>query len=147
MVDDKKFKEILAYCIKMDEAKKHKASQLQNNIISGNDDARDNIFMPIGSDVSKPNQLEQDNNLSNDDTKSLSLNEKLDANQSIVFTSSTPDCSQSEEVLQQLFLYLLRLIVANQLKISYSQTLTLIVSYHIILQIQILNVSYCLTSN
>ena len=37
--------------------------------------------------------------LSNDDTKSLSLNEKLDANQSIVSTSSTSDCSQSEEVL------------------------------------------------
>ena len=78
---------------------KHKANQLQKNIISGNDDATDNILFPlttIGSDVSKPNQLEQDMNLSNDDTKSLSLNETLDANQSIV---STSDCSQSEEVL------------------------------------------------
>ena len=37
--------------------------------------------------------------LSNDDTKSLSLNEKLDANQSIVSTSSTSDCNQSEEAL------------------------------------------------
>ena len=100
LVDEEKLKEILAYCKKMDEAKKHKASQLQNNIISGNDDARDNILMPTtGSDVSEPNQLEQDMNLSNDDTKSLSLNEKLDGNQSIVLTSSTFDCSQSEEVL------------------------------------------------
>ena len=31
--------------------------------------------------------------------KSLSLNEKLDANQSIVSTSSTSNCGQSEEVL------------------------------------------------
>ena len=38
-------------------------------------------------------------NLSNDNTKSLSLNETLDANQLIVSTSSTSDCSQSEEVL------------------------------------------------
>ena len=38
-------------------------------------------------------------NLSNDNTKSLSSNETLDANQSIVSTSSTSDCSQSEEVL------------------------------------------------
>ena len=47
----------------------------------------------------KPNQLEQDMNLSNDNTKSLSSNETLDANQLIVSTSSTSDCSQSEEVL------------------------------------------------
>ena len=38
-------------------------------------------------------------NLSNDNTKSLSSNETLDANQLIVSTSSTSDCSQSEEVL------------------------------------------------
>ena len=38
-------------------------------------------------------------NLSNDNTKSLSLNETLDANQLIVSTSSTSDYSQSEEVL------------------------------------------------
>ena len=49
----------------------------------------------IGSDVSKPYQ--QDTKLSNDDTKSLSLNEKLDAKQLIVSTSSTSDCSQSAE--------------------------------------------------
>ena len=86
--------------MKMHEAEKHKANQLQKNIISENDDIRDNIpFSPttIGPDVSKPYQ--QDTKLSNDDTKSLSLNEKLDANQSIVSTSSTSDCSQSEEVL------------------------------------------------
>ena len=75
---------------------------MQKNIISGNDDATNNILFPltaISSDVSKPNQLKQDMNLSNDNTKSLSLNETLDANQSIVSTSSTSDCSQSEEVL------------------------------------------------
>ena len=88
--------------MKMHEAQKHKANQLQKNIISGNDDARDNILFPItaiSSDVSEPYQLEQDINLSSDDTKSPSCNEKVDANQSIVFTSSTSDCSQSEEVL------------------------------------------------
>ena len=61
---------------------------------------RDNIpFSPatIGSDVSKPYQ--QETKLSNDYTKSLSLSEKLDANQSIVSTSSSSDWSQSEEVL------------------------------------------------
>ena len=49
--------------------RKHKANQLQKNIISENDDIRDNIpFSPttIGSDVSKPYQ--QDMKLSNDDT-------------------------------------------------------------------------------
>ena len=102
---NEKFKEMhdnIAQLMKMHEAGKHKANQLQKNIISRNDDAADNILFPlttIGSDVSKPNQLEQDMNLSNDDTKSLSLNETLDANQSIVSTSSTSDCSQSEEVL------------------------------------------------
>ena len=100
---NEKFKEMhdnIAQFMKMHEAEKHKANQLQKNIISENDDIRDNIhFSPItiGSDVSKPYQ--QDTKLSNDDTKSLSLNEKLDANQSIVSTSSTSDCSQSEEVL------------------------------------------------
>ena len=84
----------------MHEAEKHKANQLQKNIIFGNNDARDiKHFPPTGSDVSEPNQLEQDMNLSNDDTKSLSLNEKLDANQSIVSISSTSDCSQLENVL------------------------------------------------
>ena len=102
---NEKFKEMhdnIAQFMKMHEAEKHKANQLQENIISENDDKRDNIsFSPTttGSDVSEPNQLEQDINLSNDDTKSLSLNEKLDANQSTVSTSSTSDCSQSEEVL------------------------------------------------
>ena len=102
---NEKFKEMhdnIAQFMKMHEAEKHKANQLQKNIISGNDDTIDNILFPltaISSDVSKPNQLEQDTKLSNDDTKSLSLNEKLDANQSIVSTSSTSDCSQSEEVL------------------------------------------------
>ena len=88
--------------MKMHEAEKHKANQLQKNIISGNDDATDNILFPltaISCDVSEPNQLEQDMNLSNDDTKSLSLNKKLGANQSVVSTSSTSNCSQSEEVL------------------------------------------------
>ena len=88
--------------MKMYEAGKHKANQLQKKIISGNDDATDNILFPlttIGPDVSKPNQLEQDMNLSNDDTRFISLNETLGANQSIVSTSSTSDCSQSEEVL------------------------------------------------
>ena len=100
---NEKFKEIhdnIAQFMKMHEAEKHKANQLQKNIISGNDDATDNILFPlttIGSDVSKPNQLEQDMKLSNDDTKPFSLNEKLYANQSIVSTSSTSDCSQSEE--------------------------------------------------
>ena len=92
----------IAQFMKMHEAEKHKANQLQKNIISGNNDATDNILFPlttIVSDVSKPNQLKQDMNLSNDDTKSLSLNETLDANQLIVSTSSTSDCSQSEEVL------------------------------------------------
>ena len=89
-----KFKEIhdnIAQFKKMHEARKQKVNQLQKNIISGNDDAKDNILFPpttIGSDISKPNQLEQDMNLSNDDTKCLSLNEKLDANQLIVSTSS-----------------------------------------------------------
>ena len=90
----------IAQFMKMHEAEKHKANQLQKNIISENNDIRDNIpFSPttIGSDVSKPYQ--QDTKLSNDDTKSLSLNEKLDANQSIVSSSSTSDCSQAEEVL------------------------------------------------
>ena len=102
---NEKFKEIhdnIAQFMKMHEAEKQKANQLQKNIISGNDDATDNILFSlttIGSDVFKPNQLEQDMKLSNDDTKSLSLNEKLDANQSIVSTSFTSDCSQSEEVL------------------------------------------------
>ena len=102
---NEKFKEKhdnIAQFMKMLEAEKHKANQLQKNIISGNDDATNNILFPlttIGSDVSKPNQLEQDMNLSNDDTKSISLNETLDANQLIVSTSSTSDCSQSEEVL------------------------------------------------
>ena len=102
---NEKFKEMhddIAQFMKMHEAEKHKVNQLQKNIISGNDDPTDNILFPlttIGSDVSKPNQLEQDMNLSNDDTKSLSLNETLDANQLIVSTSSTSDCSQSEEVL------------------------------------------------
>ena len=97
------FKEIhdnIAQFMKMHEAEKHKANQLQKNIVSEINDIRDNIpFSPtiIGSDVSKPYQ--QDMKLSNDDTKSLSLNETLDANQSIVSTSSTSDCSQSEEVL------------------------------------------------
>ena len=133
---NEKFKEMhdnLAQFMKMHEAEKHKANQLQKNIISENDVIRDNIpFSPnmIGSDVSKPYQ--QDMKLSNDDTKSLSLNEKLDANQSIVFTSSTSDCSQSEEVLA-MTLCLLRLIVANQLKISYSPTPTLILLNQIIL--------------
>ena len=86
--------------MKMREAEKHKANQLQKSIISENNDIRDNIpFSPatIGSDVSKPYQ--QDTKLSSDYTKSLSLSEKLDANQSIVSTSSTSDWSQSEEVL------------------------------------------------
>ena len=86
----------LAQFMKMHEAEKHQANQIQKNIISENDDIRDNIpFSPttIGSDVSKPYQ--QDTKLSNDNTKSLSLNEKLDANQSIVSTFSTSDCSQS----------------------------------------------------
>ena len=102
---NEKFKEMhynIAQFMKMHEAEKHKANQLQKNIISRNDDATDNILFPltiIGSDVSKPNQLEQDMNLSNDDTKSLSLNETLDANQLIVSTSSTSDCRQSEEVM------------------------------------------------
>ena len=102
---NEQFKEMhdnITQFMKMHEAEKHKANQLQKNIISGNGDATDNILFPltaISSDVSKPNQLEQDMNLSNDDTKSLSLNETLDANQSIVSTSSTSDCSQSEEVL------------------------------------------------
>ena len=102
---NEKFKEMhdnIAQLMKMHESGKHKANQLQKNIISGNDDTADNILFPlttIGSDVSKPNQLEQDMNLSNDDTKSLSLNETLDAKQSIVSASSTSDCSQSEEVL------------------------------------------------
>ena len=102
---NEKFKEMhdnIAQFMKMHEAENHKANQLQKNIISGNDDVTDNILFPltaISSDVSKPNQLEQDMNLSNDNTKSLSLNETLDANQSIVSTSSTSDCSQSEEVL------------------------------------------------
>ena len=123
----------IAQLMKMHKAEKHKANQLQKNIISENNDIRDNMpFSPttIGSDVSKPYQ--QDTKLSNDDTKSLSLNKKLDANQSIVSTSSTSDCSQSEEVLAAT-LYLLRLIVANQLKILYSHTPTLIVSNQIIL--------------
>ena len=99
---NEKFKEMhgnIAQFMKMHEAEKHEANQLQKNIISENDDIRDNIPFPpttIGSDVSKPYQ--QDTKLSNDDTKSLALNEKLDANQSIVSTSSTSDCSQSEEV-------------------------------------------------
>ena len=132
---NEKFKEMhdnIAQFMKMYEAEKHKANQLQKNIISENDDKRDNIpFSPttICSDVSKPYQ--QDTKLSNDDTKSLSLNEKLDANHSIVSTSSTSDCSQSEEVLAAT-LYLLRLIVAKQLKISYSHTPTLIVLNQII---------------
>ena len=98
-----KFKEMhdnIAQLMKMHEAEEHKANQLQKSIISENNDIRDNIpFSPatIGSDVSKPYQ--QDTKLSNDDTKSLSLSEKLDANQSIVSTSSTSDWSQSEEVL------------------------------------------------
>ena len=102
---NEKFKEVhdnIAQFMKMHEAEKHKANQLQKNIISGNDDATDNILFPltaISSDVSRPNQLEQDMNLSNDNTKSLSLNETLDANRSIVSTSSASDCSQSEEVL------------------------------------------------
>ena len=100
--------------------------------ISGNDDATDMLFplTTIGSDVSKLNQLEQDMNLSNDDTKSLSLNETLDANQLIVSTSSTSD---QRKFWQQLFLCLLRQIVANQLKISYSPTPTLILLNQIIL--------------
>ena len=117
----------IAQFMKMHEAEKHKENQLQKSIISENNDIRDNIpFSPttIGSDVSKPYQ--QDTKLSNDDTKSLSLNEKLDANQSIVSTSSTPDCSQSEEVL------------AATLSLSSMTDCS---------QIQILNVSYCLTSN
>ena len=60
--------------MKMHEAEKHKVNQLQKNIISENNDIRDNIpFSPttIGSDVSKPYQ--QDMKLSNNDTKSLSL--------------------------------------------------------------------------
>ena len=102
---NEKFKEMhdnIAQFMKMHGAEKHKANQLQENIISGNDDATDNILFPltaISSDVSKPNQLKQDMNLSNDNTKSLSLNETLDANQLIVSTSSTSDSSQSEEVL------------------------------------------------
>ena len=100
---NEKFKEMhdkIAKFMKMHEAEKHKANQLQKNIISKNDDIIDNIpFSPtiIGTDVSKPYQ--QDTKLSNDDTKSLSLNEKLDANQSTVSTSSSSDCSQSGEVL------------------------------------------------
>ena len=102
---NERFKEMhdnIAELMKMHEAEKHKANQLQKNIISGNDDATDNILFPltaISSYVSKPNQLEQDMNLSNGNTKSLSLSETLDANQLIVSTSSTSDCSQSEEVL------------------------------------------------
>ena len=100
---NEKFKEMhdnIAQLMKMHEAEKHKANQLQKSIISENNDIRDNIpFSPatIGSDVSKPYQ--QDTKLSNDYTNSLSLSEKLDANQSIVSTSSTSDWSQSEEVL------------------------------------------------
>ena len=100
---NEKFKEMhdnIAQLMKMHEAEKHKANQLQKSIISKNNDTRDNIpFSPatIGSDVSKPYQ--QETKLSNDYTKSLSLSEKLDANQSIVSTSSTSDWSQSEEVL------------------------------------------------
>ena len=81
---------------------KHRKSRYDSSSSSDSDtsdDATDNILFPltaIRSDVSKPNQLEQDMNLSNDNTKSLSLNETLDANQSIV---STSDCSQSEEAL------------------------------------------------
>ena len=48
-----------------------------------------------------------------------------------VSTSSTSDCSQSEEVLV-LLLYLLSLIVANQLRILHLQCLTLIVSNQVI---------------
>ena len=100
---NEQFKEMhdnITQLMKMHGAEKHKANQLQKNIISENNYIRDNIPFSrttIGSDVSKPYQ--QDTKLSNDDTKSLSLNEELDANQSIVFTSSTSDCSQSEEVL------------------------------------------------
>ena len=67
---NEKFKEILdniAQFKKMHESEKHKVNQLQKNIISGNDDARDNILFPLAtivSDVSKPNQLEQDMNQS-----------------------------------------------------------------------------------
>ena len=71
----------IAQFMKMHEAEKHKANKLQKNIISENNDTRDNIpFSPttIGSDVSKLYQ--QDTKLSNDDTKFLALNEKLDAN-------------------------------------------------------------------
>ena len=50
----------------MNKAEKHKAGQLKKNIISENDDDRDNILFPpaaIGSDVSEQNQLEEDMNL------------------------------------------------------------------------------------
>ena len=63
---NEKFKEMhdnIAQFMKLHEAEKHRTNQLQKNIISGNDDATDNILFPlttIGSDVSKPNQLEQD---------------------------------------------------------------------------------------
>ena len=76
---NEQFKEMhdnIAQFMKMHEAEKHKANQLQKNIISENNDIRDNTpFSPTttGSDVSKPYQ--QDTKLSNDDTKSLSLNE------------------------------------------------------------------------
>ena len=59
---NEKFKEMhdnLAQLMKMHEAEKHKANQLQKSIISENNDIRDNIpFSPatIGSDVSKPYQ-------------------------------------------------------------------------------------------
>ena len=115
---DEQFKEMhdnIVQFMKIHEAEKHKANQLQKNIISENNDIRDNIPFPpttVGSDVSKPYQ--QDTKLSNDDTKSLSLNEKLDANQSFplhphlivanqrkfwqqLFLSSKTDCSQSAE--------------------------------------------------
>ena len=44
-----KFKEMhdIAQFMKMHEAEKHKANQLQKNIISGNDDATDNILFPL----------------------------------------------------------------------------------------------------
>ena len=46
---NEKFKEMhdkIAQFMKMYEAEKHKANQLQKNIISENDDARDNILFP-----------------------------------------------------------------------------------------------------
>ena len=69
------FKEMhdnIAQFMKMHEAEKQKANQLQKNIISENNDIRDNIpfsSTTICSDVSKPYQ--QDTKLSNDDTKSF----------------------------------------------------------------------------